>query len=262
MSHTLRSGKPSLCSSSSTDLSSSTHQRLNMYALAAGAAGVSVLALAQPAGAEIVYTPIHKTILGPRGFYGLDLDHDGTIDFGITNTTFVNTDQAFSNLFVRPMAGNVVAGTFVYFGFPPNARAFKSGSQIGPSERFSKGSAKMVSYYSGGGGQSAHGNWINVDRYLGLAFQIDGRTHFGWARLTVHIEHQGLRIKAALTGYAYETEADTPIVAGQTSGTYKGATSALSVPLESPKREPASLGMLAMGSPALAMWRQETAPAQ
>jgi hypothetical protein len=237
-------------------LSRSAYQQLNVYALAAGAAGVGVLALAQPANAEIIYTPIHRSILGPKGFFGLDLNHDGTIDFGITNTTYFNTDQAFSNLFVKAQAGNLVAGTFVYFGFPPNARAFKSGSQIGPSERFFKDSAKLVSYYVGGGGSSAHGNWIDVgNRYLGLAFQIDGHTHFGWARLSVHIENQGLRIKAVLNGFAYETEPDTPIIAGATSGTYEGAEGADAAPArETPKRP--TLGMLASGAVALQKWRE------
>ncbi len=39
-----------------SDLSPSVHQRLNTYAFAAGAAGVSLLALAPPAAAKIVYT--------------------------------------------------------------------------------------------------------------------------------------------------------------------------------------------------------------
>jgi hypothetical protein len=37
-------------------LSDSVHHQLNMYALAASAAGVSVLALAQPAECKIIYT--------------------------------------------------------------------------------------------------------------------------------------------------------------------------------------------------------------
>jgi hypothetical protein len=37
-------------------LSWSTHQRLNSYALAASAAGVSVLALARASEAKVVYT--------------------------------------------------------------------------------------------------------------------------------------------------------------------------------------------------------------
>src|SRR5579864_1174953 len=40
-------------------LSESLHKRLSAYALAASAAGVGVLALAQPTEARIVYTPKH-----------------------------------------------------------------------------------------------------------------------------------------------------------------------------------------------------------
>jgi hypothetical protein len=43
------------------DLSESVHQQLNMYTLAAGAAGVSLLCLTPPCDAKTIYTP------GPRG---------------------------------------------------------------------------------------------------------------------------------------------------------------------------------------------------
>jgi hypothetical protein len=64
------------------NLSDSVHHQLNKYALAAGAAGVGALALAQPAGAKIVYTPAHIGI-GLRKV-GIDLNHDGITDFNIT----------------------------------------------------------------------------------------------------------------------------------------------------------------------------------
>ena len=44
-------------------LSTSLSHNLNMYALAASAAGVGVLALASPAEGKIVYTPAHKSII-------------------------------------------------------------------------------------------------------------------------------------------------------------------------------------------------------
>jgi hypothetical protein len=44
------------------NLSESIHQQLSMYALAAGAAGVGMLALAQSSEAKIVYTPAHKQL--------------------------------------------------------------------------------------------------------------------------------------------------------------------------------------------------------
>jgi|HubBroStandDraft_2_1064218.scaffolds.fasta_scaffold71278_1 hypothetical protein len=241
----------------SFDLPTSTHQRLNMYALAAGAAGVSVLALAPDADAKIVYTPAHVSILGPRGSYQLDLNHDGITDFTISNTTHYNTDQAFSVLSAKAAKGNGVVGTFVYRGFPPNAHAFRAGTQIGPFERFFPGAAKMVSYYYGGGGPSEHGNFINVtNRYLGVSFQINGHTHYGWARFTVKVLKQGLRIQAELTGYAYETAPNTPIIAGKTSGPdVEELPESLSAP--APLSAPALLGLLALGSPAMAIWRRE-----
>jgi len=49
-----------------SNLSQLTHKRLNIYALAASAAGVGMLALAQPADANIVYIPPTEAFhLGP-----------------------------------------------------------------------------------------------------------------------------------------------------------------------------------------------------
>ena len=54
-------------------------KQVNLYALAAGAAGVGIMALAEPAEAEIVYTPTHVNI-APNRIVGLDLNHDGSVD--------------------------------------------------------------------------------------------------------------------------------------------------------------------------------------
>src|SRR5271170_8244443 len=61
------------------NLSESIHQQLSMYALAASAAGVGMLAVAQPAAAKIVYTPANVTLTD--GALPLDLDHNGIVDF-------------------------------------------------------------------------------------------------------------------------------------------------------------------------------------
>src|SRR5580692_12791728 len=62
-------------------LGASLDKNLMSYAMAAGAAGVGLLALAQPADAKIVYTPAHKNI-GAQTF--IDLNHDGINDFKLT----------------------------------------------------------------------------------------------------------------------------------------------------------------------------------
>jgi len=244
--------------SAARSLPHSVHAQLNMYALAAGSAGVAFLALTQPANAKVVYTAAHVPILGPLGHYSIDLNHDGIVDFGLANTTNYNTDQQFWNLSARGVRGNSVAGTFVYRGFPVNAHAFSAGQEIGPPTKFFGGNAKLASFYAGGGGYSAHGNWVGAtDRYLGVKFQIGGQTHYGWVRLNVRVLIRPVRIIALLTGYAYETDPDTPITAGATS------TDAALNPDTSiaPDRTAATLGMLAMGTPGLSIWRRRESDA-
>ena len=64
-----------------------------------------------------------------------------------------------------------------------------------------------TSFYSDGG------PWYNVpNRYLGLKFYVKGKAHYGWARLKTTACH------ATLTGYAYETIPNKPIITGKTKG--------------------------------------------
>ena len=63
------------------NLPESTSQRLNSYALAAGAAGVGMLAAANPANAKIVYKPSNIPIDVNGALVNLDLNHDGIKDF-------------------------------------------------------------------------------------------------------------------------------------------------------------------------------------
>jgi hypothetical protein len=58
------------------NLSKSVQHQLNMYALAASATGVALLAAAQPVNAKIVYTPAHQQLINHKPF-DLDLDHNG-----------------------------------------------------------------------------------------------------------------------------------------------------------------------------------------
>ena len=62
-------------------LSDSVHHQLSIYALAAGAASVGMLALAKPAEGKIVYTPANVVIgYGGVPSYQLDLNHDKKTD--------------------------------------------------------------------------------------------------------------------------------------------------------------------------------------
>jgi hypothetical protein len=222
-----------------------------MYALAAGATGVALLSAAQPAAAEIVYTPAHQQILTQHKLT-LDLNHDGIADFAISNRAFCTTDICGRTLIARPLAPqNKVAGMKGLI-FTLYASAIKPGVKIDGLAHFS---GKLMA--ASGTECGYAGQWQNVaNRYLGLKFVISGQVHFGWARFSV--KSGTGKITAILTGYAYETIANKPIIAGQS----KGPNTIIDGPaasLGTPEPGPAKLGLLALGSPALSLWRREEA---
>jgi len=238
------------------NLSESLHHRLEIYAMAASAAGVGILALAQPSEAKIVYTPAHVKISGKTP---LDLNHDGVTDFAFV-TSYANTTSYFlQNLAVAPYGANqLLERNF----FP---RALRAGVRVGGTQHFSEnGLMARVSFNSRNGHSRFEGHWANSgkgvkDRYLGLKFLINGKVHYGWARLNVTItsSHQP---QGELTGYAYETIPNKTIVTGKTKGPSEiddtvGQPNPASFTAHAP--EPATLGLLAMGSPGVSAWGRE-----
>jgi len=231
-------------------LCESLHRRLNSYTLAASAAGVSLLALAQPAEAKIVYTPAHVTFGGGShgrfaGSYYLDLNHDGTRDFVFAWQGVSSYRSIQDVLLIQPTGSNGIAGKVASFAY---AFCLGSGALIGPQQPFAGTlMASIRATWSGG-----YGSWLfrkangNVEGYLGLKFYVKGQGHYGWARLNVFSNwggHGPAFLTVALLGYAYETIPNKPIIAGKTHG-----KDVITV-------EPASLGHLARGASAIPAWR-------
>jgi len=155
------------------NLSESIHRQLNMYALAASAAGVGLLALTQSAEAKIIYTPAHR-VIGKNGSYPLALNHKLT-DFNIVNSNCTQGSRCNSDTYAQltvaeasfPWAGNAVLGTN---GSQYLAAALKAGAHISGARRFIRGAA-MVSQCRGicnfsHSGTRTVGPWRNVtNRY-------------------------------------------------------------------------------------------------
>ena len=239
------------------DLSEATQRKLNMYVLAAGAAGVSVLALTHPAEGRIVYTPTH-IFIAHHGRYLLDLNHDGIADFILRETSVCNSDSCQSQLRVNPAKGGIGAwGRHVRStGSWGWAYQLSQGlGRIGPRDPFS---GTVMGIALSGNTWDYQGPWGGIRKgYLGLKFHIHGQVHYGWARLSVHILG-GQPITATLTGYAYETIPGKSIEAGQIHD--KADNTGIEEPdasLTAPAPEPATLGLLAAGSPGIAIWRRE-----
>jgi hypothetical protein len=243
-------------------LSKSVHQQLSMYAIAASSAGVGILALAQPAQAKIVYTHTYRAF-GPSGLT-IDLNHDGIADFKLGVTRLYSDTYAVLAYSLR--SKNRVFGE----GSHDPASHLRAGRRIGPHEdKFQPGSlllvtnsrrvgpAKVLSFSLVFGSTSQHtGPWSNAKcGYLGFKFFIDGKVHYGWAR----IHHVPKSASWHLVGYAYETIPNKPIIAGQTKGRDDIGSAAPNAALTSPTHKPATLGALAMGSSGLSIWRREIA---
>jgi hypothetical protein len=245
-------------------LHASLDKNLQVYATAACAAGVSLLACAPPAAAKIVYTPANSYIL-PNKTLSLDLNRDGTADFLLSNTNVFSTNvgshtrAGHGSLKIKPQNSiNAVWGKGSYVS------ALRGGVRVGPNQHFQSAHGKMVrsgwisdEFYPAT--FASAGPWGDVTRrYLGLKFSIKGQPHYGWARLDVTVTYGG--IYTVLTGYAYETVPNTPIVTGKTKGSaadVSGASQNTNSSLGPSSRPPASLGLLARGATGLDVWRKE-----
>jgi hypothetical protein len=256
-----RSSRPAR---TSAKLSESLHHQLNMYALAATAAGVSALVLAQPAEGKIIYTPANVT-LGVKPL-PIDLNHDGIIDFYVLHSVshfggqhFLAACQILNSYSHGPFCFNTNSSNVIRASVSMGRRfeaALRYGAKIQHSDHFiTSGPEDLATFccYSGRSGSiSWFGPWANggkgvKNRYLGMKFKIKNRYHFGWARLTVTTTSDNFT--ATLTGYAYETIPGKGIIAGKTKG-------------QDVVVEPATLGYLAGGAAEISSWRvkQTVAP--
>ncbi|MFZ0319657.1 MAG: hypothetical protein WAL56_11070 [Candidatus Sulfotelmatobacter sp.] len=228
-------------------LSKALQSELSAYVIAAGAAGAGLLAAAQPAAAQIVYTPVHSE-LNHDGAIRIDLNHDGLADLVIREIPSQNNGFSGNLLQAVPKSGGIKLGNATEC-----AAAMPAGSVIGTHDRFFDGAAVMLNLYY----VYYFGSWTSfgpgLTRYLGIRFQIKGETHYGWARMTVKVGYFEY-VDALLTGYAYETQPNKPIHAGDTgnSETDAGPTNETSL-LNSGFS--GTLGALALGVKAVPILR-------
>jgi hypothetical protein len=245
------------------ELSKSITQQLNMYAVAASAAGVGVLALSQPAEAKIIYAPAHQIIDQDHGF-SLDLNHDGVDDF-----RFSVRYGSVSNYFYKALnVAGVQSGDSVR-GKRNSRRGFYAsrlplGVRVGPKGQVPEGIMASVSGVSSKTTRHYRGLWAGKSHatttgYLGFKFVIKGEVHYAWARLRVKKLQQYPLISALLTGFAYETTPNKPIITGKMGESeIDEAIGQLGPANFTPHLpEPATLGLLAMGAPGVSVWRRE-----
>jgi hypothetical protein len=231
--------KRSIQPRSAAQLSEPVNRHLSQYALAASAAGMGMLALAPPtecllpagvalagllaapqaAHAKIVYTKTHQLVNRKNGTLDIDLNHDGVVDFKLAIHRLSGSYGAGALTVYQFNSGNTVrfSGT--------GAAAYPAGIRIGPTglherpPKTSQGIMMEYGCYHKSRCLPSFGNWLRVEnKYLGLAFLVDGKTHYGWARVSATIVPPGDSPSARLTGYAYEAIPNKAIITGKTKG--------------------------------------------
>jgi hypothetical protein len=243
--------------------------RLKLYSLAAAVAGVSALALSQPAEAEVVIT--NKNIPVPLCgdevpcSISIDLNGDGINDFKFSLISSYDYGFLSRRLHVKAdQNGGGVMGT-AGGKHGPYASCLLRGAKIGASDHFlARGNDTVEDSYiyyrslASHGPKELYGKWggNHPNRFLGLKFKIDGETHYGWIRMTVDTVTSATQqpvMSATITEYGYETVANKTLDAG-----LSGADSADDQAQETGQRpRQVSLGMLAFGADGLALWRRE-----
>ncbi len=245
--------------------SNSLDRQVGLYCVAAAVAGVSMLALAEPAQAEVVVTK--KTIPIPLATDGmLQPVKISMANNGINNFVFsMYTAGTYRHLLI---GGSALSDQLVAVGgFDVYAAALRRGARIGPSNPTSG------SFYYFGIGEISNsfsnskffqGSWGGNprNRYLGVRFPINGQMHYGWIRLTVTTNPKPHTpfMSATITGYAYETVPNKAILAGTAESPSASPSAGAQLPKTLRNQVGPSLGMLACGSEALPLWRREETP--
>ncbi len=207
-----------------------TKKVLSDRKLVASVAGAVAVLGASDVQAAPIYSGIQDVAINFDSTVDLDLDGDSVIDYAFQNLLDLDTD--IRELRLLASGANLaasIAGSPVPLGL---------GTSLPGDQKLQDPAAPLLTSVGDPNGWADSPN-----QYLGLAFDISGATHYGWARLTVNAD-----TTATLHDWAYESSAGRGIAAGQT------------VP------EPGTLALLALGAAGVGAMRNrrrrqgETAP--
>jgi hypothetical protein len=240
------------------------------YALAAGAAGVTALALVTPAAAA----PVCKTLsvkLSYTATFAFDPASQAIAPFNIAQSYHTFSTHTSSGVnrgfFTRNLPGAevTVSSKGLVADLPP-------GERIGPGGQFGKGrSYGLIFTFTPSSGATSHHHRGNLHfgqtNYFGFRFPISGQTHYGWVRLESTIVRGGRTpsIDTKIMESGYESTPDMAIHAGSCSAVAESArpdstASSGIVSVAGTERtdnatQPASLGTLALGARGISLWR-------
>ncbi len=202
-----------------------------VYALA----GFVTLAFPHITLGEVVFTPTHQSVNLENEKVYVDINGDGVNDF-ILSIYASSSPGSNGHGYEELTASGLQASASIAVSEFNNAFAGVGGQKLGPGAAFDHDGFMARRFFHSAVSTSS-GAWskLKTRHFLGVKFLIDGETHYGWLRFS-----QSSARLAILTGYAYETVADKPIIAGL-------GDDGKSFPETQPQHPAGSLGRLAAG---------------
>ena len=203
-----------------------SESRLKTYALTAG--GVTALAAGTASG-DVIHTSTNVTLnAGERWTFTM---LDATLSFSNTS------GNSIAELNIKPGASAQVAGTSF-------ASKLSEGEAISGNLSFATYNNLIMA--STKSGTSAYGNWDALDGddrgFLGIEIGTGGDVNYGWIDVT------WTGSQAIIHGYAWESDTNTAINAGQTT------SGAAAVP-----GAPTAVGLIGLAAGAAGIRRRRSA---
>lgn len=164
------------------------------------------LAAQKECDAQIVYTNVEPdTLIGFGNLYesySLDLNNDGITDFFFVNDSDVSSWSSNTynlNIFQSPGVNKIIASS----SSNSIIEILLSGDTINFNQNFVLNNLRGPGWFANG----------PINGFIGLEFEKNNHTYYGWARLYSPNGADYLAVK----DYAYNSIADEPIIAGETS---------------------------------------------
>lgn len=153
----------------------------------------------------IIYVVPQETIgYGPVTISNnLDLNGDGITDFILSSD--------ISGAWLTSQSGNfLITGPGGLVLVSPGSIISSNGSSLDPIYQWSGGTATLGGQAVFDGEYFYSGNFSDTNAFIGLQFQFDGQTHYGW----MEIYNYPNVASGQVLGWAYESDPNTPIAAG------------------------------------------------
>ena len=172
-----------------------------LFFAASAVAGMGAVIIPPPAEAAIVYSGTQSTDVKSSVSVKVDFNGDGQAEFTF-NHFYYSSNSTNSQLAFRP-SGSV---SFMGTGYLPD----RLGEGVLIDDNGIVTSSVAVLAVKVGTDTDSYGNFLGNSGYLGVKFELDSTTHYGW----IQFEANNVASVGTIVDWAYEDTPDKAIKAG------------------------------------------------